>query len=121
MDQAPQQLSSLGGDDLFLPRFELDDAEVLQSRSMLGEQTWPVFPIRVNLHAALPGDNAGSHPVGAPDLPNCVLALFDDVRIALVKGYAQLVHGPSAFRQTPVSEVHAKEVGVPGPGKGHAV
>jgi len=111
VDQPADELPGVALDDVALPRGEDDRALVLPSRAHLREERGPVLGARGHGDAALDtvAPNGRAHDREREDHRR--RALFGDIWIAAVESDAQL-EGPSGVGDVPVSEVHAKQVGV---------
>ena len=108
MDQPSEKARRLLGDDRRLPGRQLDPAQMLRPRTMLGEHARPMPPVGVHLDTPdmLPGSNTIEFAVanGCHRTPD----LFDRVRIAGVLHHAKLV-GTRMASDRPITEIHAEE------------
>jgi hypothetical protein len=104
VDEPPQEESGEVASQIALPPGEFDGPAMLHARSVLREQTRPVFPKGIDLDAVVSADSAANLAL-RPDVLERTAPLLDDVRVSRGKVQAEPEDATGKANDVPVAEV----------------
>ena len=93
MDQAAQQPTRVSFHYFLLPRLQLDYAEMLRARRMLGKDTGPVFPMTDDFDAAEAMNESNSDAWRGLHDSHRMRRFVDDVDVVHVQSDTYAIHG----------------------------